>query len=683
MPSSYTSNLGIELPVDGEQDGTWGDVVNDNMNILDRAVNGVLTLTLSGTSSTLSTSDGALSNGQYKLLVLGGTPSGTHTITISPNDAQKIYYVRNTTAQSVIFTQGSGGNVTIATGDSGIIYTNGAGAGAAVVNITNDFAMNSVNITGGTVNGAVIGGTTPAAVTGTTGAFSSATVTNNLTVDTNTFFVNATTNRVGVGTAAPTTKVELSGSTGPTATFTGSISGTTLDVSAVVSGTIAVGDRVYETGVEWNTYITALGTGTGGVGTYTLNNSQTFASATLYTSPADANVLRITNTDGSEQRTQTVGAVEFFGSDASTPGAGVKGYVSVIAESTSPDYAMLFGTSDNVASTVAVERMRITSAGNVGVGTNAPAAKLDVYGGSNVIRSTTADSTANYLSFYDATGRKGYFGYGGATEDMTLANERSGFLRFITNNGTRMQIDTAGNVGIGTITPAEKLDVSGNIRATVSGTATVAALSGDATNYSALRLRQTATESRIENSIAGTGAYAPITVYAGGFERMRVDTAGQIGIGGANFGKSGQVLKSAGASAAPAWASAATLLGQITTTSGATQTLSGLDLTGYSFLYITYNNVSGSAGASYLTLASLQMSGTTSAASQYFRGITTVDLLTGVFTSTTTYGSSTNPMSDAANVYAGDSNITTGATSLTFGVNTGAFDAGAILVYGM
>ena len=153
MPSTYTNNLGITLPADGELDGTWGGIVNTNMGILDRAINGSVVLTLSGTTSTLTTSDGSLSNGQYKALVLGGTPSGTHTITIAPSDAQKIYFVRNTTAQSVVFTQGSGGNVTIATGDSAIIYSDGAGASAAVVNITNDFAMNSVKITGGSITG--------------------------------------------------------------------------------------------------------------------------------------------------------------------------------------------------------------------------------------------------------------------------------------------------------------------------------------------------------------------------------------------------------------------------------------------------------------------------------------------------------------------------------------------------
>ena len=63
------------------------------------------------------------------------------------------------------------------------------------------------------------------------------------------------------------------------AVVTGSISGTTLTVSAVAAGTIAVGQSVG--GASAGTYITALGTGTGGTGTYTVNNSQTVASGTL------------------------------------------------------------------------------------------------------------------------------------------------------------------------------------------------------------------------------------------------------------------------------------------------------------------------------------------------------------------------------------------------------------------
>jgi len=71
-----------------------------------------------------------------------------------------------------------------------------------------------------------------------------------------------------------------SGSAGD-AVFTASISGTTMTVSAVTSGTIYVGCLITGTGVLANTTITALGTGSGGVGTYTVSQSQTVASTTI------------------------------------------------------------------------------------------------------------------------------------------------------------------------------------------------------------------------------------------------------------------------------------------------------------------------------------------------------------------------------------------------------------------
>ena len=175
MPSTYTPNLGIQKPGPGEQDGIWGSTVNVNSDIFDRAINGVLPLVLTGTASTLLTSDGVVSDGQYKLLALGGTPSGTHTITIEPNDAQKIYYVANASTQSVIFAQGSGPTYTLPSGDSAIVYAFGTGAGSGVSNLADYFAMSSPRITGGTISGATITGITDLAVAdGGTGASTAA-----------------------------------------------------------------------------------------------------------------------------------------------------------------------------------------------------------------------------------------------------------------------------------------------------------------------------------------------------------------------------------------------------------------------------------------------------------------------------------------------------------------------------
>jgi hypothetical protein len=78
------------------------------------------------------------------------------------------------------------------------------------------------------------------------------------------------------------------------AVFTASISGTTLDVTAVASGVISVGQRVYASGVTTGTFITALVTGAGGVGTYTVDRSQTVSSMTM-NSGADNTTLNDTN----------------------------------------------------------------------------------------------------------------------------------------------------------------------------------------------------------------------------------------------------------------------------------------------------------------------------------------------------------------------------------------------------
>jgi len=146
MTSTYTNNLGIEKPASGDQAGTWGTTTNTNFDIIDRAINGVGAISLSGTTHTLTTSDGSLSDGQYKVLVLGGSPSGTNTVTISPNDQDKLYFVYNNSGQDAVFTQGSGGNTTVENGATKIIYADGAGAGAQVSDFTAKVSIDATTL---------------------------------------------------------------------------------------------------------------------------------------------------------------------------------------------------------------------------------------------------------------------------------------------------------------------------------------------------------------------------------------------------------------------------------------------------------------------------------------------------------------------------------------------------------
>lgn len=96
--------------------------------------------------------------------------------------------------------------------------------------------------------------------------------------------------------------------------FTGSISGTTLTVTAVKNGLITVGQSLFGPGITAETVITALGSGSGGVGTYSINNSQTIASenmnsasnAATMTASISGTTLTVTAITGTIQPGQTI-----------------------------------------------------------------------------------------------------------------------------------------------------------------------------------------------------------------------------------------------------------------------------------------------------------------------------------------------------------------------------------------
>tara|TARA_B100000085_G_scaffold201132_1_gene184647 strand:+ start:63 stop:713 length:651 start_codon:yes stop_codon:yes gene_type:complete len=136
MASTYTSNTGIEKIGSGEQAGTWGNTTNNNLDIIDRALNGSVTLTITG-NTTLTTSDGTLSNGQFKIIILAGSPSGAFDLTIDPNDQQKWYFIKNSSGQTATVKQGggSGSTVAVATGLTAILFADGTGANANVTSI--------------------------------------------------------------------------------------------------------------------------------------------------------------------------------------------------------------------------------------------------------------------------------------------------------------------------------------------------------------------------------------------------------------------------------------------------------------------------------------------------------------------------------------------------------------------
>ena len=153
MASTYTGNTGIEKIGSGEQAGTWGTTTNTNFDIIDRALNGVVTLTISG-NTTLTTNDGSLSNGHYKVLILSGTPSGAFDLLFDPNDQQKWFFVKNSTGQTATIKQGGGSGSTVAVpnGTSTIVFADGTGANSNVNSIPTDLLSDTTPQLGGNLD---------------------------------------------------------------------------------------------------------------------------------------------------------------------------------------------------------------------------------------------------------------------------------------------------------------------------------------------------------------------------------------------------------------------------------------------------------------------------------------------------------------------------------------------------
>ena len=160
MPSTYTLNNGIELIATGEQSGTWGDRTNVNLGLIDTALDGQVTITLaaagtSGSPNTLPISDGSASDGRNRLIIFtdGGDLGATAFVQLTPNDAEKIVYIRNnlTGGRAITLFQGTynaSNDYEVPAGTTAVVFFNGGGTGAVAANVFNNAFFDSLRLGG-------------------------------------------------------------------------------------------------------------------------------------------------------------------------------------------------------------------------------------------------------------------------------------------------------------------------------------------------------------------------------------------------------------------------------------------------------------------------------------------------------------------------------------------------------
>ena len=172
MASSYSTDLKLEIQVTGENAGTWGDITNTNLVILQQAIAGYSGISIAGGvgNTDLTFSNGLTSNGKNAVLELTGTITGNRTVTITTASGvtNKVYVIRNSTSGAFTVTvliQGQTG-VTFSATDKGtkILYLNGTDVvDSNIGKLSNDFnptlaanlSTNSKNIIVGNTYGII------------------------------------------------------------------------------------------------------------------------------------------------------------------------------------------------------------------------------------------------------------------------------------------------------------------------------------------------------------------------------------------------------------------------------------------------------------------------------------------------------------------------------------------------
>jgi hypothetical protein len=207
MASTY-SDLKIELIGTGEQSGTWGTTTNTNFSTaISEAITGTADVAFSSADVTLTlTNTNAAQTARNLRLNLTGTSGGARNLILGSGcQIEKFYLINNGVSDAVTVKNTTGSGVAVPAGTAMLVFNNGTDVVNPLTYFTGTLVSSSATITGGTINGTAIGGSSAAAGSFTSLAASGNTaLTGNLSVDGNTTLGNASGDTILLNAATAT-----------------------------------------------------------------------------------------------------------------------------------------------------------------------------------------------------------------------------------------------------------------------------------------------------------------------------------------------------------------------------------------------------------------------------------------------------------------------------------------------
>ncbi len=205
MASTYSSSLNLELQATGENSGSWGTKTNNNLQKLESAIKGYVSIAVASTTDSLATSDGSTTDEQSNAIIkLTGTLSGDTTMQCEAVETWYIVDDATTHGGNTLGFKPAGGTaVNLVQGAKHILYSDGSTMFDVLADAGNIKANGTLDVTGNT------------SLDGGTFVFNESSADLDFRIegngDANLFFTDAGNDRVGIKTNSPSTELDVVG----------------------------------------------------------------------------------------------------------------------------------------------------------------------------------------------------------------------------------------------------------------------------------------------------------------------------------------------------------------------------------------------------------------------------------------------------------------------------------------